>query len=96
MNAKNIISTIMKEKKITAISLSEKLGYNHSSGVTERLRGKKGMRDDIIVKFLEVLSCELVIRDKTSNKEWVVSLEEPNETEPNKTEDFDLDSLLNS
>jgi len=85
MNAREIISTIMKEKGESNGTLSTKLGYKHPSGVSERLRGKKGIRDDLIVSFLEAMNCELVIRDKETKQEWVVTASK---------EDVDLDSLL--
>lgn len=94
MNAKDIISQIMKEKEITIIALAEKLGYTYPSGVSERLRGKKGIRDDVIVKFLDAMNCELVIRDKSSKQEWVVSSpEEPVQSKPKK-KSVNLDQLL--
>lgn len=104
MNVKTIISQIMKNKDITTIALSEKLGYNYPSGVTERLRGKKGIRDDVIVKFLEAMNCELIIRDKESKQEWTVTVDEVKEelekpsprTKSKKTpkKKVDLDDLL--
>lgn len=73
MKAKDIIVQIMENKEITTIALAKKLGYAYSSGVTERLRGKKGIRDDVIVKFLNAMDCELIVRDKKSKKEWIVT-----------------------
>lgn len=98
MNARTIISQIMKSKDITTIALSKKLGYNYPSGVTERLRGKKGIRDDVIVKFLKAMNCELIIRDKDSEQEWVVTVDEvtekPKQTAKPSKKKVDLDNLL--
>ena len=80
MNSKNILKAVMKHRGHTHESLATKLGFKSSSGVSERLRGTADMRVDTLVKFLEAMDCELVIRSKLSDKSsWTVTLEESEE-----------------
>ena len=83
MNSKNTVKEIMKIRNHNYRTLAEKLGYvtqngdTLASGVSERLRGTQEMRVDTLVKFLEALDCELVIKSKTADKqEWTITLEE--------------------
>lgn len=77
MNAKEIVSEIMKKRGFTNASLAKKLNYPTASGVSERLRGKQDMRADTLVKFLEAMDCEVVIRSKLSDKmEWTIDIKE--------------------
>lgn len=73
MTDKEILSTIMKEDGFTLATLSEKLGYKTTSGVSERLRVKNAMRVDVFFKFLEAMDCEVVVRSKKKgHKEYKV------------------------
>ena len=83
MNAKNTVKEIMKIRSHNYRTLAEKLGYvtqngdTLTSGVSERLRGTQEMRVDTLVKFLEALDCELIIKSKTADKqEWKITLED--------------------
>ena len=70
------IREVMKEKGFTHTLLAEKLGYKYPSGVTTKLQRVSGLRVDTLVKFLEAMDCELVIRSKTTDKtEWVLKNE---------------------
>ena len=74
MNSKQAVAEVMKERGYNNTSLAAKLGYAHPSGISERLRGKQDMRVDVLVKLLEALDCQLVIRSKLNDKkEWLVS-----------------------
>lgn len=76
MNGKKTVVEIMKVRGFTNELLSKKLGYKTTSGVSERLRGVQDMRVDTLVKFLEQMDCELVIRSTTKDKlEWKVDAE---------------------
>lgn len=77
MNAKQIVSEIMKKRGFTNAALAEKLKYPTVSGVSERLRGKQDMRADTLVKFLEAMDCEVIIRSKLSDKmEYKIDISE--------------------
>lgn len=75
MNIENIIREIITKKGYTQKSLANKLGYEHASGVSEKLRRKGGMRLDTFVKILNAMECEVVIRSKTNRDEWSVNVE---------------------
>ena len=76
MNGKKTVVEIMKARGFTLELLSKKLGYKTASGVSERLRGTQDMRVDTLVKFLEQMDCELIIRSTTKDKlEWKVDAE---------------------
>lgn len=53
MNGKKTVVEIMKLRGYTCKLLSEKLGYNTVSGVTERLRGTQDMRVDTVMMILK-------------------------------------------
>ena len=75
MNAKQIVSEVMKKRGFTNSALAEKLNYPTPSGVSERLRGKQDMRVDTLVKFLEAMDCEVIIKSKLSDKtEWRIDI----------------------
>lgn len=75
MNAKQIVSEVMKKRGFTNKALSEKLKYPTPSGVSERLRGKQDMRVDTLVKFLEAMDCEVIIKSKLSDRtEWIIEV----------------------
>ena len=74
MNSKQAVAQIMKDRGYNNTTLSTKLGYAHPSGISERLRGKQDMRVDVLVKLLEVLDCQLVIKSSLDDKkEWLIS-----------------------
>ena len=77
MNAIQIVSEVMKKRGFTNAALAKKLGYSTASGVSERLRGKKDMRVDTLVQFLEAMDCEVIIKSKIGDKEqWTVNVKE--------------------
>ncbi len=82
-NSKTLVKEIMKIREHNNRTLAKKLGYVSKdndvlpSGVTERLRGTTDMRVDTLVKFLEALDCELVIRSTKADKlEWIIGNED--------------------
>ena len=77
MNSKQALVEIMKLRGYNNTTLAAKMGYAHPSGISERLRGKLDMRVDVLVKLIEAMDCELVIRSTLKDKvEWVVSEKE--------------------
>ena len=67
MNEISIIKEIMKKStpKVTQEVLAQRMGFAHTSGVSERLRGSS-MRVDSYVKFLDALGYELIVQPKTT------------------------------
>ena len=66
---KETIREVMKAKGFTNALLAEKCGYNTPSGVSTKFE-RKTMNVDTLIKFLEAMDCELVIRSNKS--EWVL------------------------
>ena len=93
MKAKDIVKELMKMRGHTNQSLADKLNYPHASGISQRLRGEGDMSVSTLLKFLEAMDCELVIKSTLSDKSvWVVdSGEEPSKPKPKP---IDLDSIL--
>ncbi len=71
MNEIEIIKNMMKIKKASGAVLAEKMGFKTASGVTNRLQSKT-MTVEVLIKILEALDCELVIRHKMGDKESFV------------------------
>ena len=75
MECKNVIREIMKLRGFSNKTLAESIGYKTASGVSERLRGN--MRVDVLVKMLDAMNCELVVKSKLADKsQWVITEEE--------------------
>ncbi len=71
MNERDILREILKLRDVTQVGLGEKLGYNSTSAVSTMLN-RQSMKADSMCRFLEALGCELVIRMKDEDREWVV------------------------
>lgn len=83
MRAKDIVSCVMKLRGHSCRSLAEKLKYPHPSGVSQRLRGEGDMNVAVLVKFLEAMDCELVIRSTLADKsEWTVTSDDAKGNRP--------------
>ena len=65
MNEKDIIREIMKLKGYNQTLVAEKAGLKRQSNMAEMLRSRN-LRVDNLVRLLEAMDCELVIRSKTS------------------------------
>lgn len=71
MNERDIIREVLALRGVTQVGLGERLGYASTSAVSTMLN-RQSMKTDGVVKFLDELGCELVIRMKDENREWVV------------------------
>ena len=77
MNEREIIRIALKSRGYTQAMLASMLGFKGQNAVSERLRGN-AINVDTLLKILNAMGYELVIRDKNkSNKEnvWVVGEE---------------------
>lgn len=74
MNSKEIIKTLMKERGFTLQHLADEAGFNSRMAVSQRLTtGSAEMRVDTLVRLLEAMDCELVVKSKLKDrKEWKV------------------------
>lgn len=80
MNEIEIVKTLMKSKGVSGAVLADKLGFNTPSAVTNRLQSKT-MTVEVLVKLLEAMDCELVIKNKVGAKEAFV-VDNENRREP--------------
>ena len=71
MTGKEAVRELLKERGYTMKTLADKLGYTSNAAIAERLSGARDMRVDTLVKMLEAMDCELVVRSKLKDKkEW--------------------------
>ena len=80
MNEIEIVKALMKAKGVSGAVLAEKLGYNTPSAVTNRLQSKT-MTVEILIKLLDAMDCELIIKNKVGDKEAFV-VDNENRSEP--------------
>ena len=70
MNEQEVLKEILKERGFSHQALADKLGYGSRTAVTMRLRGT-GLQVGTLIKMLEAMDCELVVRSKLKDKkEW--------------------------
>ena len=76
MNEKEIIREIMSIRKWSQARLADEAGFKSQSNVTGLLNNNKnGIRIDNLVRMLNAMGCEVIVRDKMgSGKEWKVEL----------------------
>ncbi|MCC8356974.1 MAG: hypothetical protein LJU34_03855 [Oscillospiraceae bacterium] len=70
MNASKTIKTLMTDKGIAQKDMQSKLDMKSQSGVGQALN--RDMRISMLIRFLNVLNCDLIIRDKDTTQEWIV------------------------
>ena len=85
MNEKEILREVMRIKGYNQTLVAAKAGFKYQSNVAEMLRSKN-MRVDNLIRLLETMDCELVVRSKTGvqrpdgtgmhKPEWVVTITE--------------------
>lgn len=80
MNEIEIVKALMKAKGVSGAVLAEKLGFNTPSAVTNRLQSKT-MTVEVLIRLLDAMDCELVIKNKVGNKE-VFTVDNGNRREP--------------
>ena len=72
MKALDVVKECMRRRNYTQLKLAKDVGYSSNTGISEILR-----RDDIksrhFIKLLNALGYELVVRDKYSKEEIVVT-----------------------
>ena len=72
MTTKEAVVDILIERRMKQDDLRDKLGYAYTSGINSRLNSNN-MRIETLLRFLDALDCEIVVRDKTKyHKEWII------------------------
>lgn len=72
MTAKDIVKEIMSDKGISQSKLAELAGFKSQSNITGYLNRGSSMRVDNLIQMLSAMDCELIVRERTSQEEWVV------------------------
>lgn len=79
MNEIEIVKALMKAKGMSGATLADKLGFNTASAVTNRLQSKT-MTVEVLIRLLDAMDCELIIKNKVGGKEtFVVTNEDRSE-----------------
>lgn len=72
MTTKEAVVDILTERRMTREDLANEMGYTTTSGIGNRLNGGN-MRIETLLRFLDALDCEIVVRDKSEyHKEWII------------------------
>ena len=73
MNEKNVVREVMKLRGWSQQKLADELGFKRQTNVSGLLNNSNSMRVDNLFKLLDVMGCEIIIRDKMgSKKEWII------------------------
>ncbi len=71
MQANEVVKGLMSDKKITQGEITKMLGMKSQSGVSQAL--SRDMKISMLIRFLDCMGCELVVRDKTSGTEHTIT-----------------------
>lgn len=71
MQASEVIRTLMNDKKITQGEITQRLGMKSQSGVSQALN--RDMKTSMLLRFLESMDCELIVRDKIAGAEYSIT-----------------------
>lgn len=79
MKVGEVIQMIMREKGVRAVDMANALGKSrqtiYNTLHNDKHTKKRGMNFENVSEFVDVLGCEIVIRDVESGKEYVVKEE---------------------
>ena len=92
MNERQVLREVMNLRGWSQQKLADEVGLKRQSNISNMLNtSQKGMRVDNLFKLLDVMGCEIVVRDKMgSKKEWVVD----DETTSTRTSTPTIEELL--
>lgn len=71
MQANEVVKGLMSDKKITQGEITKMLGMKSQSGVSQAL--SRDMKISMLIRFLDCMDCELVVRDKASGTEHSIT-----------------------
>lgn len=71
MQANEVIKGLMSDKKITQGEITKLLGMKSQSGVSQAL--SRDMKISMLIRFLDCMDCELIVRDKASGTEHTIT-----------------------
>lgn len=74
MDLQSILKALINARGYTYKIVGEKIGGKTTQAISDRLNKRSSMSVDTLLKFLDILGCELVIRDKNEKKDvWVIT-----------------------
>ena len=79
LTAKEIIRTLMAEKKMSMREASEEIGFPRRSSLSNILYSKKSMNLDTFQKIMDGLGWDVLVQQRSSKRTFVVSKAEPEE-----------------
>jgi len=71
MQANEVVKGLMSDKKITQGEITKLLGMKSQSGVSQTL--SRDMKISMLIRFLDCMDCELIVRDKASGTEHTIT-----------------------
>lgn len=71
MQANEVVKGLMSDKKITQGEITKLLGMKSQSGVSQAL--SRDMKISMLIRFLDCMDCELIVRDKASGTEHTIA-----------------------
>lgn len=71
MQANEVVKALMSDQKITQGEMTGLLGMKSQSGVSQALN--RDMRISMLIRFLDCMDCELVVREKRSGAEHIIT-----------------------
>nr|DAE65351.1 MAG TPA: octamer-binding transcription factor 1 [Caudoviricetes sp.] len=71
MQANEVVKGLMSDKKITQGEITKLLGMKSQSGVSQAL--SRDMKISMLIRFLDCMDCELIVRDKASGTEHTIT-----------------------
>lgn len=74
MDLQSILKALINARGYTYKTIGELLGGKTTQAVSDRLNKRSSMSVDTLIKYLDILGCELVIRDKSEKKDvWIIT-----------------------
>ena len=74
MDLQSILKALINSRGYTYKALGELLGSKTTQAISDRLNKRSSMSVNTLLTFLDVLGCELVIRDKNEKRDvWVIT-----------------------
>ena len=73
MKFTDLIKSMCKQRHISQKELSLKVGYGGECVIPNMLQNKHGIRSDNLLDILNALDCDIIVRDRVSGGEYVVT-----------------------
>lgn len=96
MTERDVIRELMKLRGWSQQQLATESGFKRQSNISNLLNNREnGMRVDNLLKLINTMGCDLVIRDKMgSKKEWVIDTNQSVPASPKSLEEQLVDGEI--